>query len=115
VQPGARVVQSARAVLPTVSDQASALQLTTSSQQLGTALGDLRSSLNRAREVCTGLELDSASELIRSLQAELEAFQRAAERAELRPLPGETVSVTNRRKTRIFQISFPHMYSLDCG
>ncbi|PNF41180.1 Talin-1 [Cryptotermes secundus] len=94
LQPGARVVQSARAVLPTVSDQASALQLTTSSQHLGTALGDLRSALNRAREVCSGLELDSASELIRSLQAELEAFHRAAERAELRPLPGETAEST---------------------
>jgi talin len=96
VQPGARVVQSARAVLPTVADQASALQLTTSSQQLGAALGDLRSALNRAREVCTGLELDSASELIRSLKAELEAFQKSAERAGLRPLPGETVSVAMR-------------------
>ncbi|KAJ9593984.1 hypothetical protein L9F63_014625, partial [Diploptera punctata] len=90
LQPGARVVQSARAVLPTVGDHASALQLTTSSQQLGAALGDLRSALNKAREVCSGLELDSASELIRSLQAELEAFQRAADNAELRPLPGET-------------------------
>lgn len=104
-------MQSARAVLPTVSDQASALQLTTSSQHLGTALGDLRSALNRAREVCSGLELDSASELIRSLQAELEAFHRAVERAELRPLPGETVSVTNRYKTRIFQISITYVYS----
>ncbi|KDR19212.1 Talin-1 [Zootermopsis nevadensis] len=90
LQPGARVVQSARAVLPTVSDQSSALQLNTSSQQLGAALDDLRTALNRARGVCTGLELDSASELIRSLQVELEAFQRSAERAELRPLPGET-------------------------
>lgn len=90
LQPGARVVQSARAVLPTVSDQASALQLSTSSQQLGAALGDLRSALYRAREVCSGLELESAAELIRSLKLELEAFQRAAERSELRPLPGET-------------------------
>jgi talin len=71
------------------------MQLSTSSQQLGAALGDLRSAMNRAREVCSGLELDSASELIRSLQAELEAFQRAAERSELRPLPGETVSASD--------------------
>lgn len=89
-------MQSARAVLPTVSDQASAMQLSTSSQQLGAALGDLRSAMNRAREVCSGLELDSASELIRSLQVELEAIQRAADRSELRPLPGETVSATVR-------------------
>jgi talin len=92
------VVQSARAVLPTVADQSSALQLSSSSQQLGTALGDLRSALGRAREVCSGLELDSASELIRSLKAELEAFHRA----ELRPLPGETVSVIHRYRSRVF-------------
>lgn len=101
------MVQSARAVLPTVSDQSSALQLNTSSQQLGAALDDLRTALNRARGVCTGLELDSASELIRSLQVELEAFQRSAERAELRPLPGETVSVVMRDKATPFQIYLP--------
>jgi hypothetical protein len=54
------------------------------------------------------LELDSASELIRSLKAELEAFQRAAERAELRPLPGETVSATNTYKARMFHISISY-------
>ncbi|KAJ4445576.1 hypothetical protein ANN_12257 [Periplaneta americana] len=90
LQPGARVVQSASAVLPTVADQAAAQQLNTSAQQLSAALSDLRSTLNRAREVCGSLELDSASELIHNLQADLEAFQRSAERNELGPLPGET-------------------------
>ncbi|CAG2062712.1 unnamed protein product, partial [Timema podura] len=93
--PGARVVQSARAVVPTVADQSSAVQLNHSSQQLGTALGDLRSAVNRAREACGGLELDSAADLIRSLKLELEAFHRAAERAQLRPLPGETAESTS--------------------
>nr|CAD7426624.1 unnamed protein product [Timema monikensis] len=95
LQPGARVVQSARAVVPTVADQSSAVQLNHSSQQLGTALGDLRSAVNRAREACGGLELDSAADLIRSLKLELEAFHRAAERAQLRPLPGETAESTS--------------------
>lgn len=90
LQPGNRVVQSARAVLPTVSDQSAAMQLNGSSQSLSSALGDLRSAADRAREACSGAELEAASDLIRSLQAELQAFRRASERSELRPLPGET-------------------------
>ncbi|PSN52989.1 Talin-1 [Blattella germanica] len=94
LQPGARVVQSSRAVLPTVADQASALQLSSTAQQLGASLSDLRAALTRAREVCSGLELESAADLIRSLQAELDAFQQAVDQAELRPLPGETAEST---------------------
>ncbi|KAL0267697.1 UNVERIFIED_CONTAM: hypothetical protein PYX00_009891 [Menopon gallinae] len=93
LQPGARVVQSARAVLPTVSDQASALQLSNNSQQLATSLNDLRTAIDKAREVCGGMDneaLTSASQLIQSLKVELEAFYKAAMRNDLRPLPGET-------------------------
>ncbi|XP_052124986.1 talin-1 isoform X3 [Frankliniella occidentalis] len=90
LQPGHRVVQSARAVMPTVSDQSAAMQLNSSSQSLASALGDLRSAADRAREACSGAELEAASDLIRSLQAELQTFRRASERHELRPLPGET-------------------------
>ncbi|KAK7790683.1 hypothetical protein R5R35_008203 [Gryllus longicercus] len=96
LQPGNRVVQSARAVLPTVTDHASAMQLQTSAQSLGQSLGDLRAALGRAREACgSGLELNAATDLINSLRAELEAFQRAADRLELRPLPGETAESTS--------------------
>ncbi|XP_063237314.1 talin-1 isoform X2 [Bacillus rossius redtenbacheri] len=95
LQPGLRVVQSSRAVLPTVSDQSSAVLLSSSSQQLNAALGDLRSAVGRARESCGGLELDSAADLIHSLKGELDAFYRAAERSELRPLPGETAESTS--------------------
>lgn len=89
-------MQSARAVLPTVSDQASALQLSNNSQQLATSLNDLRTAIDKAREVCGGMEneaLTSASQLIQSLKIELEAFHKAAMKNDLRPLPGETVSI----------------------
>lgn len=89
------MIQSARAVLPTVSDQASALQLSSNSQQLASSLNDLRTAIDKAREVCGGLEteaLTSASQLIQSLKVELDAFHKAAARNDLRPLPGETVS-----------------------
>ncbi|XP_076659922.1 talin_middle and talin-RS domain-containing protein rhea isoform X2 [Halictus rubicundus] len=97
LQPGNSVVKSARAVLPTVTDQASALQLNNTSQQLGTTLTDLRSAVTRAREACGGLELDAAEELINSLKDELAEFYRAVEAASLRPLPDETTESTALR------------------
>ncbi|XP_043256411.1 talin-1 isoform X1 [Colletes gigas] len=97
LQPGTAVVKAARAVLPTVTDQASALQLNNTSQQLGASLSDLRSAVTRAREACGGLELDAAEELINSLKDELGEFYRAVEAASLRPLPDETTESTALR------------------
>ncbi|XP_011052007.1 PREDICTED: talin-1 isoform X3 [Acromyrmex echinatior] len=97
LQPGTAVVKAARAVLPTVTDQASAIQLNNTSQQLGSSLADLRSAVTRAREACGGLELDAAEELINSLKDELGEFYRAVEAASLRPLPEETTESTALR------------------
>ncbi|XP_076242386.1 talin_middle and talin-RS domain-containing protein rhea isoform X3 [Calliopsis andreniformis] len=97
LQPGTSVVKAARAVLPTVTDQASALQLNNTAQQLGSSLSDLRSAVTRAREACGGLELDAAEELINSLKDELGEFYRAVEAASLRPLPDETTESTALR------------------
>ncbi|KAG7189022.1 hypothetical protein KM043_008615 [Ampulex compressa] len=97
LQPGTAVVKAARAVLPTVTDQASAMQLNNTSQQLGSSLADLRSAVTRAREACGGLELDAAEELINSLKDELGEFYRAVEAASLRPLPDETQESTALR------------------
>ncbi|XP_043467434.1 talin-1 isoform X2 [Leptopilina heterotoma] len=97
LQPGTAVVKAARAVLPTVTDQSSAMQLNNSSQQLGTSLGDLRSAVTRAREACGGLELDAAEELIITLKEELVEFYKAVETTSLRPLPGETTESTALR------------------
>ena len=97
LQPGTAVVKAARAVLPTVTDQSAAMQLNNSSQQLGTSLADLRSTVTRAREACGGLELDAAEELIGSLKEELVEFYRAVECSSLRPLPGEIMESTTLR------------------
>ncbi|XP_029174486.1 talin-1 isoform X3 [Nylanderia fulva] len=97
LQPGTAVVKAVRAVLPTVTDQASAMQLNNTSQQLGSSLADLRSAVTRAREACSGLELDAAEELINSLKDELGEFYRAVEAASLRPLPEETTESTALR------------------
>lgn len=78
-----------------MADQSSAMALSQSSQQLSSSLSDLRSAATRAREACgPGLELDSAEKLIAELREELAAFEKAAQQAQLRPLPGDTVSVT---------------------
>ncbi|XP_035720068.1 talin-1-like isoform X2 [Vespa mandarinia] len=97
LQPGTAVIKAARAVLPTVTDQASAMQLNNTSQQLGSSLADLRSAVTRAREACGGLELDAAEELINSLKDELKEFYQAVEAASLRPLPEETTESTALR------------------
>ncbi|GLV39682.1 rhea [Carabus blaptoides fortunei] len=90
LQPASHVVQCSRAVLPTVTDQSTSRQLSNSSQQLSSSLGDLRESLQRARTACHGLGLDAAAQLIHDLRAELEEFQRAVDAHQLRPLPGES-------------------------
>ncbi|XP_066588503.1 talin-1 isoform X2 [Prorops nasuta] len=114
LQPGTSVIKAARAVLPTVTDQASALQLNNTSQQLGSSLADLRSAVTRAREACGGLELDAAEELINSLQDELDEFYRAVEAASLRPLPGETAESTALQlgtTTKNVQSAIAHLVS----
>lgn len=78
------------------------MQLSNSSQQLATSLNDLRSALDKAKEVCGGYSgeaFNSATQLIRSLKAELDAFYKAAMRNELHPLPGETVRIQNEKKS----------------
>lgn len=91
LQPAAHVVQSSRAVLPTINDQASMRQVSNTSQQFSSTLGDLRESLQRAKTACHGLGLEAASQLIDNLRIELEEYQRAIEVHQLKPLPGESI------------------------
>ncbi|XP_054280659.1 talin-2 isoform X2 [Macrosteles quadrilineatus] len=95
LQPGSRVVSSCRAVVPTVKDQAAVMQLSDSSTALGTALSELRSAADRAKDACGSvLELDAATDIVTSLKDETVQLLHAAERGQLRPLPGDTVDST---------------------
>ncbi|XP_065332613.1 talin-2 isoform X2 [Cloeon dipterum] len=95
LQPGSRVIQSARSAVPTVSDQASSTALSQSSQQLASALGDLRSATARAREACgPELELESAERLVAGMRQELAAFERQVQLSQLRPIPGDTADAS---------------------
>lgn len=49
--------------------------------------------MGRARISCKGLEMDAAAEIIRSLQDELDEMEEAIRAFELKPLPGQTVSL----------------------
>lgn len=94
LQPGTAVVKAAKSVLPTVTDQAIAMQLNDSSQQLSIALTDLRAAVNRAKEACSGLELDVAEERITAFLSDLINLLISSSQLDLRPLPGETIELT---------------------
>jgi talin len=109
LQPGGRVVQSTRGAMPTVSDQASSTALGQCSQQLASSLNDLRSAAARAREACgPGLELESAERLVAGMREELAAFERQAQMAQLKPLPGDNVNLTPILNNFFTHLHFVH-------
>uniref|UniRef100_A0A6I8NMB4 Talin 1 n=1 Tax=Ornithorhynchus anatinus TaxID=9258 RepID=A0A6I8NMB4_ORNAN len=93
LQPGGKMVAAAKASVPTVQDQASAMQLSQCAKNLGTALAELRTAAQKAQEACGPLEMDSALSLVQSLERDLQEVKAAARDAKLKPLPGETVKV----------------------
>uniref|UniRef100_F7CLM4 Talin 1 n=1 Tax=Ornithorhynchus anatinus TaxID=9258 RepID=F7CLM4_ORNAN len=91
LQPGGKMVAAAKASVPTVQDQASAMQLSQCAKNLGTALAELRTAAQKAQEACGPLEMDSALSLVQSLERDLQEVKAAARDAKLKPLPGETM------------------------
>ncbi|CAH0550425.1 unnamed protein product [Brassicogethes aeneus] len=90
LHPAQHFVQSSRTVLPTITERSVTEQLSMTSQQLTSDLGDLRSALSRAKPVCQGLGIEAAQQLISELQDELNEFERAVDAHRLKPLPGDT-------------------------
>jgi len=90
IQTGNPMVAAAKTALPTVTDTSSSMQLSNSSKQFSQALTDLRTAVTKARDSCGPLELDSALDMLHGLNDELDAFDRAVDANELKPLPGET-------------------------
>lgn len=56
-QPGSKMVSSAKAAVPTVSDQAAAMQLSQCAKNLATSLAELRTASQKARGPCHSDEL----------------------------------------------------------
>ncbi|XP_062984421.1 talin-1 isoform X2 [Elgaria multicarinata webbii] len=91
LQPGGKMVAAAKATVPTISDQASAMQLGQCAKNLAAALADLRTAAQKAQEACGPLEIDSALSLVQNLERDLQEAKVAAREGKLKPLPGETI------------------------
>ncbi|KAH0619804.1 hypothetical protein JD844_014074 [Phrynosoma platyrhinos] len=72
LQPGSKMVASAKAAVPTVGDQAAAMQLSQCAKNLATSLAELRTASQK------------------TLKNELQDAKMAAIDGQLKPLPGET-------------------------
>ncbi|XP_026634903.1 talin-2 [Microtus ochrogaster] len=91
LQPGSKMVSSAKAAVPTVSDQAAAMQLSQCAKNLATSLAELRTASQKAHEACGPMEIDSALNTVQTLKSELQDAKMAAAESQLKPLPGETL------------------------
>uniref|UniRef100_A0A2K6FWH9 Talin 2 n=1 Tax=Propithecus coquereli TaxID=379532 RepID=A0A2K6FWH9_PROCO len=86
-----KMVSSAKAAVPTVSDQAAAMQLSQCAKNLATSLAELRTASQKAHEACGPMEIDSALNTVQTLKNELQDAKVAAVESQLKPLPGETL------------------------
>uniref|UniRef100_A0A8C5E9A7 Talin-2 n=1 Tax=Gouania willdenowi TaxID=441366 RepID=A0A8C5E9A7_GOUWI len=91
LQPGSKMVTSAKSSVPTVADQAAAMQLGQCAKNLATCLAELRMSVQTAHEACGPMEIDSALTAVQTLRSELQDAKLAAINTQLKPLPGETL------------------------
>uniref|UniRef100_A0A3P8VSG0 Talin 2a n=1 Tax=Cynoglossus semilaevis TaxID=244447 RepID=A0A3P8VSG0_CYNSE len=91
LQPGSKMVTSAKSSVPTVTDQAAAMQLGQCAKNLATCLAELRTAAQKAHEACGPMEIDSALTAIQTLRNELQDAKLAAANAQLKPLPGENL------------------------
>ena len=77
-QPAGKMVAAAKAAVPTVGEQAAALQLGNFAKSTAIALAELRSASARAAEVCGSLEIDSAIARVKELSKEIVAYKQEA-------------------------------------
>uniref|UniRef100_A0A665VZX4 Talin 2b n=1 Tax=Echeneis naucrates TaxID=173247 RepID=A0A665VZX4_ECHNA len=91
LQPGSKMVTSAKAAVPTVADQAAAMQLGQCAKNLATCLAELRTATQKAHEACGPLEIDSALKTVQTLKSELQDAKMSVIEGQLKPLPGETL------------------------
>ncbi|XP_059401652.1 talin-2-like [Carassius carassius] len=91
LQPGSKMVTSSKAAVPTVTDQAAAMQLGQCAKNLATCLAELRTAAQKAHEACGPLEIDSALSAVQTLKSELQDAKMATLEGQLKPLPGESL------------------------
>ncbi|XP_045564984.1 talin-2 isoform X1 [Salmo salar] len=89
--PGSKMVTSAKSSVPTVMDQAAAMQLGQCAKNLATSLAELRTAAQKAHEACGPMEIHSALTAVQTLKTELQDAKMAAIDMQLKPLPGESL------------------------
>ena len=72
------MVAAAKAAVPTVGDQAAALQLGNFAKATALALAELRAASAKAAEVCSSLEIDSAIATVKDLSKEMSKYKQEA-------------------------------------
>uniref|UniRef100_A0A3B3E1L0 Talin 2b n=1 Tax=Oryzias melastigma TaxID=30732 RepID=A0A3B3E1L0_ORYME len=80
-----------KSAVPTVADQAAAMQLGQCAKNLATCLAELRTATQKAHEACGPLEIDSALKTVQTLKCELQDAKISVIDGQLKPLPGETL------------------------
>ncbi|KAJ8260864.1 hypothetical protein COCON_G00165870 [Conger conger] len=96
LQPGAKMVTAAKATVPTIGDQASAMQLSQCAKNLASALAELRTAAQKAQEACGPLEIDNALSVVRGLEKDMRETKTSAAEGKLKPLPGETLEKSSQ-------------------
>ncbi|XP_057693603.1 talin-2 isoform X3 [Corythoichthys intestinalis] len=91
LQPGSKMVVSVKSAVPTVADQAAAMQLGQCAKNLATCLAELRTAAQKAHEACGPLEIDSALKTVQTLKCELQDAKMSVIDSQLKPLPGESL------------------------
>ncbi|XP_053719411.1 talin-1 isoform X1 [Synchiropus splendidus] len=91
LQPGAKMVTASKATVPTISDQASAMQLSQCAKNLASALAELRTATQKAQEACGPLEIDNALSMVRGLEKDIKDAKASADEGKLKPLPGDNL------------------------
>lgn len=100
IDAGNNVSSSARAFYPTVQNHGASQHLSNCAMNLNHSIHELSSAATRAREMCSGQELESAIDCMNNLRNVLNDTRNAHANKELRPLPTETSENTSQQLTK---------------
>ncbi|XP_047132289.1 talin-2 isoform X2 [Hydra vulgaris] len=85
----AKFIAHSKAAVPTVGDNAVALQLSNAGKNVQNSLNELRYAAEKAAEACGSLEIDNALAAVKALEVELEEIRSQADKGQLKSFPDE--------------------------
>lgn len=103
IDAGNHVASSSRAFYPTVQNHSASQHLSECAMNLNHTIHDLSSATIRAREVCSGSELESAMDSLKNLRNVLNETRNSYTSKDLRPLPHETSESTSQQLIKASQ------------